>query len=61
MSSVQSLVDAAGRPRSPATIQGSALGSRRVTRANATPRTRRRLMRSSPSCAKPAMIATAIA
>ena len=59
MSSFQPLVDAAGRRRSPATTPGFRAGIHRVTRANATPPTPRPLMRSSPSCAKPATLATA--
>ena len=61
MCSVQSLVDAAGRRRSPATTPGFRTGTARGTRANGTPPTRRLLMRSSPSCAKPATIAMATA
>ena len=61
MSSVPSLRDAAGRRRSPATMPGFRTGVARATRASATRPTRRPWMRSSPRCAKPATIATAIA
>ena len=59
--SVQPLLDAAGRRRSPATTPGfrcTGIASR--NKGSATPPTRRPLMGSSPSCAKPAMIAVAI-
>jgi hypothetical protein len=60
MSSVQPLLDAAGRRRSPATTPGFHAGiGPLTTRASATPPTHQPSMRSWPSCAKPATIATA--
>ena len=50
----ESLLDAAGRRRSPATMPGYHAAGRRATRACATRPTRRRSRRSSPSCAPPA-------
>ena len=50
----QVLLDAAGRPRSPATLPDFMPGARRATRAVDTPPTHRRSRRSSPSCATPA-------
>jgi hypothetical protein len=61
MSSVQPLVDAAGRQRSPATTPRFRTRIAPRNRASATLPTRRPLMRSSPSCARPATIATATA
>ena len=61
MSSIQPLLDAAGRRRSPATMPGARAGTPRATKADATRRTRQRSMRSSRSCARLAMTATVIA
>ena len=61
MSSVQPLLDAAGRRRSPSTTPGFRIGTAPRNKASGIPPIRRPLMRSSPSCAKPATIATAIA
>ena len=58
--SVQPLLDSAGRRRSPATTIGFRTGIASRNKGSATPPTRRPLMGSSPSCAKPAMIAVAI-
>ena len=58
--SVQPLLDAAGRRRSRATTLGFRTGIASRNKGSATPPTRRPLMRSSPSCAERAMIATAI-
>jgi hypothetical protein len=57
------LLDAAGRRRSPATLPdfhaGRAPRNKGIRRGSATPRTRRRSRRSSPSCAVPATASTA--
>ena len=59
--SVQPLLDAAGRRRSPATMPGFRAGIAPRNKGQSDPPTRRRSTRSSRSCAKPAMTATAIA
>ena len=61
MSSVQPLLDAAGRRRSPATTPGFRTGIAPRNKGQRYPPTRRPLMRSSPSCAKPAVIVMGIA
>ena len=61
MSSVQSLLDAAGRRRSPATMPGFRTGVPPRNKGQHSPADPPPLTRSSPRCTKPATIATAIA
>jgi hypothetical protein len=61
MSSVQPLLGAAGRRRSPATTPGFRTGLAPRNKGQGYPADPPTLMRSSPSCAKPATIDTAIA
>ena len=61
MSSLQPLLDAAGRRRSPATTPGWRTGIAPRNKGQRFPPIRRRSMRSSRSCAKPGMIVTGIA
>jgi hypothetical protein len=60
MSSVQPLLDASGRRRSPATVPGARAGVPPRNKGQATRRTHRPSMRSSPSCVKLPTTATAI-
>ena len=61
MSSSQPGLDAAGRPRSPATTPGLRTGIAPRDKGQRYPADRRPLMRTLPSCAKPGVIVTGIA